>query len=104
MIEPIAPVLALASGGILGAMFYGGLWWTIRRSVTSRQPALWILGSLLIRTGIALTGFFVVSSGSWMRMVLCLLGFVMAQRATIWLVRMPGKEQIQLPLEVGHAP
>lgn len=104
MSEPLSPMLALLAGGILGAIFYGGLWWTVRTSVSSAQPALWILCSLLIRTGVALTGFFFVSGGSWMQMVQCLLGFVLAQRAAIWLTRQPGDKQSRLVTEAGHAP
>ena len=52
-------ILALAglAGGALGAIFFGGLWWTVRRGTTSTQPALWFFGSLLLRTGVALGGF-----------------------------------------------
>ena len=46
---------------LLGAIFFGGLWWTVRKGVASRRPALWFLGSLLLRTSIALAGFYVVA-------------------------------------------
>ena len=33
---PLIPlVLALLAGGVLGAMFFGGLWWTVRRGAAS---------------------------------------------------------------------
>ena len=38
------------AGALLGAFFFGGLWWTVQKGVTSEQPALWFLGSLLLRT------------------------------------------------------
>lgn len=45
------PPLALAwvAGMALGAMFYGGLWWTVRKGIRSQRPALWFLVSLLVR-------------------------------------------------------
>ena len=43
---------------LLGALFFGGLWWTVRKGVSSTQPALWFFGSLLLRTSIALAGFY----------------------------------------------
>ena len=43
--------LALVTGFVLGAFFFGGLWWTVHKGVTSETPALWFLGSLLLRTG-----------------------------------------------------
>ena len=40
------------AGALLGAFFFGGLWWTVQKGVASERPALWFLGSLLLRTGI----------------------------------------------------
>ena len=60
MNETLTLVLALVAGVVLGAMFFGGLWWTVRKGVSSKQPALWFLGSLLLRMGIALAGFYFV--------------------------------------------
>jgi F1F0 ATPase subunit 2 len=83
-------VLALVAGGVLGTIFFGGLWWTVQKGVSSKQPALWIFGSLLLRTGIALTGFYLVARGDWERLLACLLGFIMARVAVIWLTRLSG--------------
>ncbi len=39
----IGPVIeALAAGMLLGALFFGGLWWTVRRGLTAGNPALWL--------------------------------------------------------------
>jgi F1F0 ATPase subunit 2 len=29
------------AGLLLGAIFFGGLWWTVRKGVSSKRPALW---------------------------------------------------------------
>ena len=50
MNETLSLVLALVTGVLLGAIFFGGLWWTVRKGVSSKRPALWFLGSLLLRT------------------------------------------------------
>ena len=73
------PTLVAAGGlGIfLGTLFFGGLWWTVRRGVSSRQPALWFVVSLMVRTCVTLAGFYFVSGGRWERALACLLGFVM---------------------------
>lgn len=84
-------MLAGMAGVALGVIFFGGLWWTIRKGVSSRRPALWFLGSLLVRMGIALTGFYFVSLGNWQRLVACLIGFVVARLAVTWLSR-PSQE------------
>jgi F1F0 ATPase subunit 2 len=87
MTEALTLVLAWIAGGLLGAIFFGGLWWTVRKGVLSGQPALWFLGSLLLRTGITLAGFYFVADRHWERLLVCLLGFVMARLAVTWLTR-----------------
>jgi F1F0 ATPase subunit 2 len=94
MNETWSLMLALITGVSLGTMFFGGLWWTIRRSVSSRQPALWFLASLLLRTCLALAGFYFVARGHWERLLACLLGFVTARLIVTWFTR----------AEVTHAP
>lgn len=79
MNEQLALVLAGLAGGGLGMLFFGGLWWTVRKGVSSKRPALWFLGSLLLRTGIVLAGFYLISGGHWERLLACLLGFVIAR-------------------------
>jgi len=104
MNEPLSLAFALAAGILLGAMFYGGLWWTVRRGVSSKRVALWFLGSLLLRIGVALAGFYFVAGGNWERLLLCLLGFVMARVAVTRLTRPPGENQPPQALESSHAP
>ncbi len=70
---------AWVAGGALGAMFFGGLWWTVQKAVSSTRPALWFFSSWLLRMSLALTGFYFVAGGQWQRLLMCLLGFVMAR-------------------------
>jgi len=95
---------ALAAGVLLGAIFFGGLWLTVRKGASSNQPALWFFGSLLLRMSIALAGFYFVSGGHWERLLLCLLGFVMARLAVTWLTRLSGEHQTRPAQEASHAP
>ena len=57
-------ILAIAAlvGIVLGLVFYGGLYWTVSRGLSSKHPALWFLFSLLVRVSIVLAGFYFVSS------------------------------------------
>jgi F1F0 ATPase subunit 2 len=72
-------IAALFAGLLLGAIFYGGLWWTVRRSVSSKTLSLWLIGSFALRAIIAVSGFYFVSQGDWRRLLGCLLGFVVAR-------------------------
>lgn len=72
-------VAALLAGGMLGGVFFGGLWWTVRRGALSPTPARWFLGSLVLRAAIVLAGFYAVGAGQPGRLGLCLLGFLLAR-------------------------
>lgn len=87
MTEALTLVLMLLAGGALGAMFFGGLWWTVRRGMFARQPALWFLASFVVRTSVALAGFLLVAGGSWQRWVAYLVGFVAARPVVAQLTR-----------------
>lgn len=79
MNDLMAALLASLAGLVLGAVFFGGLWWTVRKAVVSPHPALWFLCSLLLRMGLVMTGFYFVGQGDWRRLVACLAGFVIAR-------------------------
>jgi F1F0 ATPase subunit 2 len=103
MNESVALVLAWLAGGVLGAVFFGGLWWTVCRGISARQPALWFSGSLLLRVSIALAGFYRVSDGHPKRLIACLFGFFIARSIVTRLTRVSEKT----PCPTGkdsHAP
>jgi len=104
MNETLSLMLALVAGGLLGAMFFGGLWWTVQKGVSSKRPALWFFGSQVLRMSIALAGFYFVSGGHWKRLLVCLLGFVMARLIVTWLSRSSGENQTRPAREASHAP
>ncbi len=104
MNEILALMLAWIAGGGLGAIFFGGLWWTIRKGVLSEHSALWFLGSLLLRTSSVLAGFYVVGGRHWERLLLCLVGFVTARVVVTWLTRPPRERHIRPAQEASDAP
>ena len=79
MNEVLSMLLVAAMGFVLGLVFFGGLWWTIRRILHSPRPALWMLGSLVLRVAIVLSGFWLVAGHDWKRMLVCLAGFFIAR-------------------------
>lgn len=104
MNENLMLVMAGVAGLLLGAIFFGGLWWTVRKGVSSPRPALWFLGSMLLRMGIALGGFHFVGGGQWQRMVACLIGFIIARFLVQWLTRTPAHSPTPFAKEARHAP
>jgi len=104
MNEWLMLALAWMAGLLLGAIFFGGLWWTVRMGVTSGRPALLFLGSLLLRTVVVVAGFYFVGDGHWQRLLACLTGFVIA-RFIVTRLAGPPMEYCNTPTkEAGHAP
>ena len=103
MTDALRLALALVTGLLLGAIFFGGLWWTVREGFSSKQPALWFFGSLLLRTSIALAGFYFIARGHWESLLVCLLGFVMARVIVTRLTR-AAEKPIYPAQAASHAP
>jgi F1F0 ATPase subunit 2 len=105
MSDTLALAVAFLAGAGLGAFFFGGLWWTVRKGVTSETPALWFLGSLMLRTSLILAGFYVAAQGHWSRFAACLLGFLIARVIVVRrLSRAPAEEPTRLEEESTIAP
>ena len=104
MYEVWSLATAMVAGVSLGGIFFGGLWWTVRKGLSSERPALWFFGSLMLRISTALLGFFVVGREDWTRWLFCLLGFVLARFAVQWLTQPPREDRTRSTPEAGYAP
>lgn len=96
MNEMITIIARSVAGILLGIFFFGGLWWTVRKAVTAKNPALWFLGSSLLRTAGVLAGFYFIAGGDWKAWLFCLSGFFIAR---IIVLRFTRSTQ-----ETNHAP
>lgn len=94
----------LVAGLLLGVFFFGGLWWTVRRGISSRQPGLWFMGSMLVRTGITMAGFYLVGGSHWERWLMSLLGFLAARLTMKWLMGSSTNILTRSAAEARHAP
>ena len=92
----------LLTGVLLGAFFFGGLWWTIRSSSPSQWSGLLFAGSLLLRMAVAVTGFYFVSHGDWRKLVACLAGFLLARIAVTRLIGLLPAKSARILREGGQ--
>ena len=104
MNEFITLMIVLFAGLLLGAFFFGVLWWTVHKGASAKSPALWFAGSMLLRTMIVLAGFYFIGGGDWKRLVLGLLGFILARFIVMRLTRTPVEHCHPTPKGGNHAP
>jgi len=87
-------ILPALSGIVLGAIYFGGLWLTLRRLSTSSQPALLVLGSYMGRLALCLAGFVLVAMTAGLQGILvCTAAFIAAR---LIIVRYWGKSSAAL--------
>lgn len=81
--EFIPLLFSLVVGGALGLFFYGGLWWTVSKLASPEgrggNVAFWFLGSQVVRTVGVVSGFYLVSSGDWRKLLISFLGFIIGR-------------------------
>jgi F1F0 ATPase subunit 2 len=105
MNEFMSPVsvllLALLAGALLGMFFFVGLWWTVRKLESTNHVALLFFSSMIVRTGVAISGFYFILGDNWQRLVAGLLGFVIARIIVTRLTRI--KEQSKNTITAGSS-
>ena len=94
MNEALNLILAFSVGITLGVIFFAGLWWTVRHGLTSEYPSLCFLSSLLLRSGITLTGFYYIAMASSKMLIMCLFGFSVAHHALVRLAQTSEKKSL----------
>jgi F1F0 ATPase subunit 2 len=72
-------LLSAAGGGFLGVFYFAGLGWTLRKGINSRWAALWFSFSFLLRNGVCLFGIYWIGANDFMRILACLVGFILAR-------------------------
>lgn len=82
----LALTLALLAGFALGMLYFGGLWVTVRRAHRARRSTRLLLGSFLVRSVLALAGFYLLlqlTGHRWEMVALGLLGFLVGRTVLV---------------------
>jgi F1F0 ATPase subunit 2 len=104
MTDTPAVLMAAVAGAGLGAIHFVGLWWTAQHTASLRRPVAWILVGALLRMSMTLGGFYLVAGGNLVRLLFCLLGFVVARAAVTWLTRLAPPKRSAVSSRALHAP
>lgn len=102
MNETLTWALSMLAGSGLGVLFFGGLWWTVRKVMSSSHSMVWLLGSFVVRMAVTVAGFYFVADGQWQRLLAALLGFVIARIVVTRVTQTIDKSADKA--EVIHAP
>ena len=100
MTDVLTLAFDLTAGLMLGAIFYGGLWWTVRR-VCAGAAGLWLVASFLLRSAVALAGFYAIARATWSGAIACLVGFFAARMVVTRITRI--RSAASAPLASGAA-
>ncbi|MGD2084517.1 MAG: ATP synthase subunit I [Chromatiales bacterium] len=72
--------LSAAAGLVLGAVYFLGLWVTVRRLPEAEHPMVLLGISLVTRMSVLLTGLWLIGrDGHWERLVAAMVGVVLAR-------------------------
>ncbi len=87
MNDGLGLIFAFVAGMLLGGLFFGGLWWTVRKCVVTPYPARWMLSSAVLRMSITLAGFYFVGAEQFKPLLACLVGFIAVRLLVTGLTR-----------------
>lgn len=85
--ETMTLVTAALAGALLGAFYFGGLWWTVRRMPRVRHPLTLYFGSLAGRLAVVVVALYgVLTLYDWPQLVTSLVGFIAMRTALVRLL------------------
>jgi F1F0 ATPase subunit 2 len=82
-VNVVSLAVCFSIGLAVGAFYFLGLWWTVRKLAAVRSPVLLTAASFGIRSGIALALLYAVMQGRWENLTASLAGFLLMR---LWLV------------------
>ena len=93
MNEILLMILVLLAGFVMGTLFFGGLWVTVKKAVAAKIPAIWFFCSFILRVSVVMLGFYYISPRGWKPLVISLLGFIFARIVVTHITKSMDKKQ-----------
>ena len=80
-------LISFSAGIVLGIVFFGGLWLTVQKAMSSNRPAIWFGVSLLIRSALVIGGLYWVTGQQWQRLLASLSGFILSRVLVLYVTK-----------------
>ncbi|MBE2202300.1 MAG: ATP synthase subunit I [Anaerolinea sp.] len=78
-------------GILIGALYFSGLWYTVRQLPASRRPALLLIGSYVLRLALLVGAIYLLTGNHWSHLLSALTGVLLART---FLIRRWGPETV----------
>lgn len=84
---------AVAAGAAVSALYFGGLWLTVRRVPTSPRPHLLAFGSFAVRAAAVVAVMVLIARAHWQLLVAAMAPFVVARMVLIRRLAPPAADE-----------
>ncbi|MDO9084849.1 MAG: ATP synthase subunit I [Anaerolineaceae bacterium] len=75
----ISILTAFAGGLVVGLIYFWSLKYVVSHMLTSKHPALVMIGSYFLRTVFMLLAFYLIMDGELIRLLACFVGFILVR-------------------------
>lgn len=100
--EIVNLLLAIMAGIVLGIVFFGGLWLTVKNGLESKWSMLIFAGSFLVRMAIILISFYFMVQSGWKIAGAGLAGFLIARVIVVRLTKSKDQSPVVYKKETQH--
>ena len=91
----MAYALAFAGGIILGILFFGGLYITVQKMNTVKNPALIMILSFILRMVVLVIAFYFISKGGYKEVLFALAGVILTRFVMTFRMRGEKEEKVK---------
>ena len=79
MFQTVPALQSLIVGSLLGVLYFGGLWWTVRRTLQQELHVARYLLSFFLRSALVLVGFYYLALTYGLHVLFGMLGFLLSR-------------------------
>lgn len=79
-------IFSIISGGLTGLIYFGGLWYTVKKLPSSAVPHGLMIFSMALRLAIVLMAFLMLIRLHWIYLLIALIAFILVRQIIMYKV------------------